>query len=746
MAGLKLGWSTESINSLKQQLAEQIDRIKEQRVVLGVDIDKDKTINQLKGLISSLDNISKSNNPSIDLQVNTVKAKKDLANIKGDFIKVVKQLSQLGEINISPKFDDQGKMSGFTAKLEQLNGFVEKIKYTMGSMDSGETIFNPESIVETNNLDKVSEKLSDFQNKYTSALEKLKNGNVSNTNDSDIKKLQKDIDSLNINNFEEKANQIKNTYSSLSQSVKEYEANLKAVQSSQSFLDSQTSRLNNIKSTYGGKLDINSDQYKQLEGTYNAISSSIQKAREANEALSNSQKEGLKQNISDLNTEQSRIVSITNIIKQQESAIDALKTKFRNVIPDSEINKLKSQLQGLYTSTNRQDFLSSFNNQLDQAEKAATEARRIQGMGSSLGSLSGAGLNISSDISSVQRWAKENIGAKASVTSLSESVDKLGNKIKTASVSVDEGKNIVSKYKITLDENSDSIYKMSTGVQDLSSKHATLGERLSNSIAGFLRFSVVMGGAYAVINQIKQGIDVINELNQSITNIAMVTGDSISTVQKYIDQYTQLSEQLHTTTTDVATAAEEFLRAGNSQSESMKMVQASTVISKEAGISQQEAAQGLIAVANSYNILPEKIMSVVDAMTTVDNKSATSVSEINTALQKTSSSAKEAEVPLQDLISYIAQISSTTRLSSSSIGAGLNSIFSRFQSIKMGKDYDPDNQPLNNVEKSLNSVGISIRKNKDEFKSFSDVIDEVGKHWSTYTGVQKNLISTQLAG
>lgn len=672
MAGLKLGWSTESINSLKQQLAEQIDRIKDQKVVLGVDINKDKTINQLKDLINSLDNISKSNNPSVDLQVNTVKAKEELANIKGDFENVVNQLSQLGKINISPKFDDQGKMSGFTAKLEQLNGFVEKIKYSLDGIDTGKSLFHPESINEINNLDNVSKKLNDFQNKYTSAIERLKNGNIGDSNESAIKQFQNDINSLNINNFEEKASQIKSTYSTLSQSVKEYEANIKSAQSSQDFLDSQQSRLNNIKGTYGGKLDVNSDQYKQLEGTYNDINSSIQKAREENEALSNTQKEGLRQNISDLDKEQSKVVSITNTIKQQESAIDALKTKFGNIIPDSEINKLKSQLQGLYSSTNQQGDLKSFTNQLNQMKETATEARRIQNMGTSLGSLSGAGLNMSSDISSVQKWAKENIDAKASVTSLSESVDKLGNRVKTASVSVDEGRNIVSKYKVTLDDSSGSIYKMSTGVQDLSSKHATLGERLSNSIAGFLRFSVVMGGAYAAINQIKQGIDTINELNRSITSISMVTGDSISEVQQYMEQYAQLSQQLHTTTTDVATAAEEFLRAGDSQQESMQMVKASTVMAKEAGISQQEASQGLIAIMNSYQLSASDALKVVDKLTTTDNISATSVSELNTALQKTSSSAKNAGVPLQDLISYIATISSTTRQSAGTIGTGLN--------------------------------------------------------------------------
>jgi TP901 family phage tail tape measure protein len=97
---------------------------------------------------------------------------------------------------------------------------------------------------------------------------------------------------------------------------------------------------------------------------------------------------------------------------------------------------------------------------------------------------------------------------------------------------------------------------------------------------------------------------------------------------------------------------------------------------------------------NSYQLSANDMIGVVDKLTTTDNVSATSVSELNTALGKTASSAKGAGVPLQDLISYIATISSTTRQSAGTVGTGLNSIFSRYESIKMGKSYDPDNNPF----------------------------------------------------
>ena len=81
-----------------------------------------------------------------------------------------------------------------------------------------------------------------------------------------------------------------------------------------------------------------------------------------------------------------------------------------------------------------------------------------------------------------------------------------------------------------------------------------------------------------------------------------------------------------------------------------------------------------------------------------------------------------------------------------SIGTSINSITARFTSIKEGKAFDPDNDPLNNVEKSLNNYGIAVRSNATTFKSLSTVISEISSKWSTYNDIQKNDISTQLAG
>lgn len=601
------------------------------------------------------------------------------------------------------------------------------------------------------------QKVIKFVDEYNQKINSLYRNNNGGLKNEEIMGLENKVQSLVGTSDISQFNNIQQEYISLIEKQKDYQKQiddenqkLKEQENLLKYVSSQQERLKNIQSNFSTKIDTNTGYYGNLQNQYKNIFDLLDEYKEKGEQLTTEQKINVTEQINDLKRLTNEYLNVNSFIKSQENELNNLGNKYKSVLSSDGLEKYKNELKGFDPETN--NLIGDMNKVIEKHKELKNELQerlRVQNLGESVGSLSGSGLNMNSGIKDVEKYIQSILGSKASVSSIKNEIDSLGNAVKVANVSLDEGHNIVSKYKIALDQTSDSVRKLSLGEQDLSSRHAGLAESIGAALSGFLKFQVIAAGVMEAINALKEGISTITELNTDITNISMVTGKSTDVVNGYMQQYAQLSTQLHTTTTDVATAAEEFLRAGDNQQQSMEMVKASTVLSAEAGIDQKEAAQGLIAVANSYDVLPNKIMSVVDAMTTVDNASATSVSELNTGLQKSASSAKEAGVPLQKLISYIGEMSSVTRLSASTIGTGLNSIFSRFSSIKMGKNYDPNSGEeisLNNVEKSLKTVGIAIRSDKDTFKSFSDVLDQVGNKWGNFTDRQKNLISTQLAG
>ena len=575
MSGLKIGWDQSSLNALKTQLNYQINKITQQKIELGVDIKDDKAIKQLNSILDAVKNVQNTASKSVDLQVNTVKTKQELAGIKGNFEDIINTYKQMGQISVNPTFDKNGMIKDFTIKLQQLNGFIDKIKYNANEFMDGKNLtpisFSIDNIKEINNLDQTLNKVDNFKNKYNNAVKQLQGIKINSIVD-----FQKHLDSLNINNFEEKSNQIKNTYNELSKASKEYETNLKLQQNTQNFIDQQQSRLNNVKNNYGNKLDINSSQYKELENTYNAINSAINRTRETSETLSKTEQQGLRQSISDLDKKQSKIVNITNVIKQQEIALNNLKSKFGNIIPESKINQIRSEMQKLYTSTNFKGDSGNIDSQIKKLKELGTEVQRIKGMGSNLGSFNSTGINMDSNFKEIENFIRNTTNAKASISSINESVDSLGNKMKTVSYTINEGKNVISKHKITLDSDTESVYNLNTGLQNASISSKSFASNMSDTIKGLVGFTAVSAAVYGGINQIKEAIQDVMNISKNQTNIQMITGMNQQQVKGLTEQFSDLATQVHSTTGEMMSGAENFLRAGNSIGETKNLLKASS--------------------------------------------------------------------------------------------------------------------------------------------------------------------------
>ena len=116
-----------------------------------------------------------------------------------------------------------------------------------------------------------------------------------------------------------------------------------------------------------------------------------------------------------------------------------------------------------------------------------------------------------------------------------------------------------------------------------------------------------------------------------------------------------------------------------------------------------------------------------------------------TALQYSSAVAQESGVSFENLSAMIGAVSSNTRLSAEMIGTAFRSMLVRMQQVKAGA-IDETGLSLNNVEKVLSNVNISLRDSKDSFRDMEDVIADVANVWDTLTDVQKAQISNAIAG
>ena len=227
----------------------------------------------------------------------------------------------------------------------------------------------------------------------------------------------------------------------------------------------------------------------------------------------------------------------------------------------------------------------------------------------------------------------------------------------------------------------------------------------------------------SISNGFKEASEYIKVMDERITNIQMITGESKNNVIGMTENYKKLGDQMHVTNKDILAGSEEMLRAGYSEEDTSKLMKSSILGSKISGQDMDTMAQQIIAIKNAFNLTGDEIDGVIDKITLMDNKSATSTQEIAEAIKRTAYTAQSAGTSLDDLIAYITTISEKTRLEPEKIGNGLKSIYSRYENIKLG-NLDDEGKSINDTEKALGRIGIKIREDAGTFRDFGSVLDE----------------------
>lgn len=266
------------------------------------------------------------------------------------------------------------------------------------------------------------------------------------------------------------------------------------------------------------------------------------------------------------------------------------------------------------------------------------------------------------------------------------------------------------------------------------------------------------GGIYTLLAKFKKGLNEIIQkaiqLDSAMTNLRIVTGDSASDTRTLINNYSDLAKELGTTTVEVASAASEWLRQGYEVAEVNDLITASTYLSKLGMIDSATATKDLTSALKGFKLEASDAMDIVDKLTALDVEAATTAGDIAEGLAQFSNLATLNGVDIDQASAYVATIADITQQSGNSVGNAMKTIMSRYGNVKasaydtlnLNNSTDTSSDDLNDVEKILTKLGISMRDTNLEFKDFDDILDEIAGKWSTLDTVSKRAIANAFAG
>lgn len=252
----------------------------------------------------------------------------------------------------------------------------------------------------------------------------------------------------------------------------------------------------------------------------------------------------------------------------------------------------------------------------------------------------------------------------------------------------------------------------------------------------------------AAFQTFKQMVGTAKDIDNSLYNLQVATGGTRESTKALIDTYNEMAQDLGSTTTSVANAADDWLRSGKSISEANDLIKDSMILAKIGMMDTGDATKDLMAILNGYQLESSKAVETISKLGSVDRESASDAGGLAEALSRTASSAKQAGIDLDLLLGMLAAMKDTApTLSDEQLGNSIKSITARFSQVKANKFVDAETgDDLSNVETVLGKIGIKIRSSLTDYRDLSDVLRDVAAKYNDLTDVERNAVNSALFG
>lgn len=128
--------------------------------------------------------------------------------------------------------------------------------------------------------------------------------------------------------------------------------------------------------------------------------------------------------------------------------------------------------------------------------------------------------------------------------------------------------------------------------------------------------------AYQTIGYLRQMVSTFiqttKEMDKNIVSLQIATGESYAEIYDMMKDFNSLGQEMGRTTSDVAQAADDWLRAGYAAEEANQLIEASMNLSTLGQIDSADATSYLISMLKGWKMEVEDVTEVVDKLTAVD--------------------------------------------------------------------------------------------------------------------------------
>jgi TP901 family phage tail tape measure protein len=240
--------------------------------------------------------------------------------------------------------------------------------------------------------------------------------------------------------------------------------------------------------------------------------------------------------------------------------------------------------------------------------------------------------------------------------------------------------------------------------------------------ARVLAFGASVGVINALSNAFKNLISSTIEVENSLTEIKVVGGETFSNLKDVSSGIFDVARQTGLSFKQAAEATLEFSRQGKNLESSLQAAKAALILTRTTGLDATEAVKGLTSAVNVFSESGLTMEKIVNKLAAVDTKFAVGSRDLIEGISRSASVAQEAGVSFDELSAFITTLQEKTGRGGAVIGNALKTIFTRVQNPEIISD--------------IKNLGIAIEDTSGNFLPATQIIKNLA---SEFDFLDKNL-------
>ncbi len=285
-------------------------------------------------------------------------------------------------------------------------------------------------------------------------------------------------------------------------------------------------------------------------------------------------------------------------------------------------------------------------------------------------------------------------------------------------------------------------------------------EKINALLSHSIKFMAQYFSGYMLVMQgraiLSKGINTLKELDTAMVEVQKVSDETTEHYAKFRQEIAQTAKEVASTNKDLLTSSASWMRLGYSIDQASKLARTSQIfVNVGDGVDIQTATSDLITALKAFpeqrKAVTEQAQHIVDVYNNIGNKYAVDATGIGDIVQRSGSALASGGASLDDVVALGTSMNEILQ-NSEKTGQALKTLAMRIRSSKVdmksaGEETDGMATSLSKSrDKILALSGVDIMKNANEYKSFVQIVKELGAVFDDLSDVNKAALLEILAG